>query len=131
MLVTRAGIHRLRAEEGRCAELRTRFWEIVFSPRYLNWRDETVAAPGNIDNESISILPVAQHAAQSGHMDRKVSRHDENTRPDVCHQFLLTNDFTCAIKQNDQDLQSAASKRHRFVAFEQKKLRRKEAKRSE
>ena len=93
--------------------------------------DEAVASPGNIDDESIPVSSVAQRATQCGHMDGEIGRLDEDIGPNASHQFLLADQLTGAFKQSNQDFQSATSERHRLVAFQQKKLRREQAKRSE
>src|SRR5262249_16759916 len=99
--------------------------------RYVERGDEAVASSGNIDDEPVAVFSVAQHAAQCRNMDRKVGRLDESIRPDVCHQFLLADQLACAVKQDNQDFQSAAPKGQRLFAFEQKKLCREQAKWSE
>src|SRR5262249_12272052 len=102
----------------------------VFS-RYIDRSDEAVTSARDIDDEPIPVLSVAQHATQSGNMDREVGRFDEKIRPDLCHQFLLADQFAGAIKQDDQDFQSAASNWYWLVTLEQKKLGRKQPKPSE
>jgi len=64
-------------------------------------------------------------------MDGKVPGLDENIRPNPSYQFLLTDQFTWAFNQHNQDLQSATSKGHRIGAFQKKKLFRQQAKRPE
>jgi len=64
-------------------------------------------------------------------MDRKVVGFDKKVRPNASHQFLLADQLTWAFKQNNQDFQSTTSDGHSLVAFQQKKLCREQAKRSE
>src|SRR5215470_9327331 len=82
------------------------------------WGDEAVASPGNIDNEPISVLPVAQHATQCGDMDCQIGRLDKNVGPHASHQFLLADQFTRTFQQDNQDFQSTTSERHRPLVFE-------------
>src|SRR5215468_1742322 len=93
--------------------------------------DEAVAAPGNIDNEPISVLPVAQHATQCRDMDCQIGRLDKNIGPHASHQFLLTDQLTWTFQQDNQDFQSTTSERHRPLVFQQQELCRKQPKRSE
>jgi hypothetical protein len=99
--------------------------------RYLDRGDEAVAAPGNIDNEPIPVSPVAQRATQGGHMDCKVGRLDKYVGPNPSHQFLPADQLTRTFKQNNQDFQSTTSEGDRLFVFQDKKLRREQAKRSE
>jgi hypothetical protein len=64
-------------------------------------------------------------------MDGEVRRFDEDIGPNPSHQVLLADQLTATFKQSNQELQSATSDRHGLIAFKQKKLRRKQAKRSE
>src|SRR6266550_1679974 len=64
-------------------------------------------------------------------MNREVGGFNENIGPNASHQVLLADQLSVAFKQSDQDFQSAASERHGLVAFQQKELRSKQAKRSE
>jgi len=64
-------------------------------------------------------------------MDGQIGRLDKNIRPNASHQFLLADQLTWAFKQNNQDLQRTAAEGHWLVALQQKKLCRKQAKRSE
>jgi hypothetical protein len=64
-------------------------------------------------------------------MDGKIGRLDKNVGPNAGHQLLLIDQLTWSLKQNNQDLQSAASEGRWLVAFKQKKLRREQAKRPE
>src|SRR5215813_11490004 len=84
----------------------------VVPPRYLDRCDETVASPGNVNDEPISTVSVAQRATQGGNMDCEVGRLDEHVRPDARHQLLLADQCTGVIEQDDQDLQRTASKRN-------------------
>jgi hypothetical protein len=113
------------------SENRTCEYRSVFPRRQLNQADEAVAAPGYIYDEPIAIAPIAQRATQRGNMDCKVGRLDKRVRPDSPHQFLLADQLTGALKQHNQDFQSATPKAHWLVAFEQKKLSREQAKRAE
>src|SRR6516165_2833652 len=97
----------------------------------LNRGDEAVSSARYVDNEPISVSPVPEHSTQSRNMDGNVRGLDENIRPDPGHQFLLTDQLTWAFKQHNQDLESTTSEGHRIVAFQQKKLRRQQAKRPE
>jgi hypothetical protein len=54
-----------------------------------DWRDKTIAAPRDIDNESIPIASVTQRAAQCRNMDGEVGRLDKHVRPNPSHQLLL------------------------------------------
>jgi len=54
---------------------------------------------------------------------------DENIGPNASHQILLADHLSVALKQSNQDFQSATSERHGLVAFQQKELRSKKAKR--
>src|SRR5262249_61068379 len=95
------------------------------------WRDEAVAAPGDVYDEPVAIAPISQRATQGGHMDRKVGRRDKYVGPNPSHQFLLADQLTWTFKQDREDFQSTTSKGHWLVPFQQKKLCREQAKRSE
>src|SRR5262245_3252647 len=64
-------------------------------------------------------------------MNREVGGLNENIGPNASHQILLADQLSVAFQQSNQDFQSATSERHRLVAFQQKELRSKQAKRSE
>jgi hypothetical protein len=64
-------------------------------------------------------------------MDSEVGRLDKDIGPDARHQVLLADQLTAAFEQGHQKLQGTTSDRHRLVTFQQKKLRGKQAKRSE
>src|SRR5438876_10235001 len=64
-------------------------------------------------------------------MNREVGGLDENIGPNASHQILLADQLSVAFKQGNQDFQSPTSERHGLVAFQQKELRSKQAKRSE
>ena len=64
-------------------------------------------------------------------MNREVGRLNENIGPNAGHQILLADQLSVAFKQNGQDFKSATSERHGLVAFQQKELRSKQAKRPE
>src|SRR5262245_16343472 len=64
-------------------------------------------------------------------MNREVGGLDENIGPNASHQILLADHLSVALKQSNQDFQSATSERHGLVAFQQKELRSEQAKRSE
>ena len=64
-------------------------------------------------------------------MNREVGWLNENIWPNASHQILLADQLSVAFKQSNQDFQSATSERHGLVAFQQKELRSKQAKRSE
>ena len=64
-------------------------------------------------------------------MNREVGGLNENIGPNSSHQVLLADQLSVAFKQSNQDFQSATSERHGLVAFQQKELRSKQAKRSE
>src|SRR4029450_7051793 len=64
-------------------------------------------------------------------MNREVGGLNENIGPNASHQILLADQLSVAFKQSSQDFQSATSERHGRVAFQQKELRSKQAKRSE
>src|SRR5215510_9169858 len=74
---------------------------------------------------------VTQRATQRRHMDREVGRLDKDIRPNPSHQVLFADQLTSPFEQGNQYLQSATSEGYRLVALQQKKLRRKQAKRSE
>src|SRR5262245_19426370 len=93
--------------------------------------NETVTSPRDVDDEAIPLSSVAQRAAQRKNMDSQVGGLDKNTGPDASHQFLLADQAPWPFKQNNQDFQSTTSERNCLVAFEQKKLCRQKAKRSE
>jgi hypothetical protein len=95
--------------------------------RYPDRGYEPIAAPWHIDNEPISITSVAQRATQCRDMDGEVCRVDEYVRPNPTHQLFLADQFTGSFKQNNQDFQSATSEGYWLVAFQQKKLFRKQA----
>ena len=95
------------------------------------WRDKTVAAPTDIDNESIPITSVTQCAAQCRNMDSEVGGLDKQVRPNPSHQLLLGDQLARSFQQDNEYMQSATPERHRLVAFQQKKLCRKQAERSE
>jgi hypothetical protein len=98
---------------------------------HLDWGDEAVAASGDIYDEPVAIAPVAQRATQRGNMDRKVGRLDEYVGPNPTHQLFLADQLPWPFKQHDQDFQSAAPEAYWLVAFEQKKLCRAQAERTE
>jgi hypothetical protein len=91
---------------------------MVSRGRHLNRGDEAVSSAGNVDNEPISVLSVAEHSTQSGDMDGKVRGLDENLRPNASHQFLLTDQLARAFKQDNQDLQRTTSNRHQLAGFQ-------------
>src|SRR5262245_37979990 len=95
-----------------------------------DFSNEAVASARNIDDESISVLSIAQCPAQSGKIDGKISRFDKDIRPNASHQLLLGDQFAGALEQSNQDFKGATSKLQRLVAFQQKKLRTDQAKRS-
>jgi hypothetical protein len=64
-------------------------------------------------------------------LDGKIGRLDKDIRPNPGHQLLLTDQLTWAFEQNDQDFQSTTSEGRWPVAFQQNKLCREQAKRSE
>ena len=64
-------------------------------------------------------------------MNHEVGGLNENIGPNASHQILLADQLSVAFKQSNQDFQSATSERHGLVAFKQKELRSKQAKRSE
>jgi hypothetical protein len=64
-------------------------------------------------------------------MNREVGGLDEDIGPNPRHQVLLADQLTAAFKQGNQKLQGATSDGHGLVTFQQKKLRRKQMKRSE
>src|SRR5262249_61303103 len=86
---------------------------------------------GDVYDEPVAIAPIAQRATQGGHMDRKVGRLDKYVGPNPIHQFLLADQLAWTFKQHVKDFQSTTSEGHWLVPFQQKKLCREEAKRSE
>ena len=90
-----------------------------------DWRYKTIAAPRDIDNESIPITSVTQRAAQCRNMDREVGRLDKQVRPNPSHQLLLGDQLARPFKQDTEYMHGAAAERRRLVAFQQKKLCRK------
>src|SRR5262245_52541386 len=54
-----------------------------------DWRYKAIAAPRDIDNESVPIASVTQRAAQCRNMDSKVGWLDKQVRPNPSHQLLL------------------------------------------
>jgi hypothetical protein len=94
-------------------------------------RDEAVAAPGDIYDEPVAIAPITQRAPQRGHVDRKVRRLDKYVGPNPSHQFVLADQLAWTFKQHREDFQSTTSKGHWLVPFQQKKVCREQAKRSE
>jgi hypothetical protein len=64
-------------------------------------------------------------------MNCEVGGLDENIGPNASHQILPADQLSVVFKQRNQDLQSATSERHRLIAFQQQKLRRKQTKGSE
>ncbi|UWU73526.1 hypothetical protein N2603_25945 [Bradyrhizobium huanghuaihaiense] len=64
-------------------------------------------------------------------MNREVGGLNENVGPNASHQILLADQLSVAFEQSNQNFQSATSERHGLVAFQQKELRSKKAKRSE
>jgi hypothetical protein len=96
-----------------------------------DWRYKTIAAPRDIDNESIPIASIAQRAAQCRNMHREVGRLDKQVRPHPSHQLLLGDQLARPFEQDGEYMHGAAAERHRFVAFQQKKLRRQQAEWSE
>src|SRR5262249_15066379 len=95
-----------------------------------DWRDKAIAASGDIDNEPIAIASVTQRAAQGRNMDREVGRPDKQVWPNPIHQLLPGDQLTRPLKQDNEDLKRATAERYRLVAFQQKKLCRKQAERS-
>jgi len=93
--------------------------------------NELVSSARNINDEPISVLSVAQRAAQSRNMDGQICRTDKDIWPNAVGQFLLADKLTCALNQSNQDFQCTTSQRHWLVAFQQQKLCRKQAKRPE
>jgi hypothetical protein len=96
-----------------------------------DWRYKAIAASGDIDNETIPITSVTQRAPQGRNMDREVGRLDKHVRPNPSHQLLLGDQLARSFKQDSEDMHGATAERYRFVAFEQKKLRRTQDERSE
>jgi hypothetical protein len=96
--------------------------------RHLDWGYEAVAAPWDINDEAITVAPIAQRATQRGHVDRKVGRLDKYVGPNPSHQILLPDQLTGPFKQEDEDFHCATSKAHWLVALEQKESRREQAK---
>src|SRR5215471_4745062 len=103
----------------------------VLAARHIDRGDEAVATSGDVDDEPMPVAAIAQRATQCGHMDRQVGRLDEDIGPNARHQLLLADQLAAAFKQSNQDLQRATSEGHGLVALPQKKLCRKQAKRSE
>lgn len=64
-------------------------------------------------------------------MNREVGGLNEDIGPNASHQIQFADQLSVAFKQSNQDFQSATSERHGLVAFQQKELRSKKAKRSE
>src|SRR5438552_14113363 len=64
-------------------------------------------------------------------MNREVGGLNENIGPNASHQILLADQLSVALKQSNQDFQSATSESHGLVAFQQTEPRSKQAKRSE
>ena len=114
--------HRKRGEEPLALSSATRSHDL---------RDEAVAMPGDVDDEPILVLPITQRPTQGRHMKREIRGLGKGIRPNLSHQVLLTDQLAAAFKQSNQDLQSTTSKGNLLVAFQKKKLRRKQAKRSE
>ena len=96
-----------------------------------DWRYKTIAASRDIDNESTPIASVTQRAAQCRNMDREVGRLDKHIRPNPSHQLLLGDQLPRPFKQDNEYMHGATAERHRFVAFQQKKLCRQQAEPSE
>jgi hypothetical protein len=94
-------------------------------------RDEAVATPGDVDDELVPALPITQRATQGRHVNREICGLGKGIRPNLSHQVLLADQLAAAFKQSNQDLQSTTFKGNVLVAFQKKKLRRKQAKRSE
>jgi hypothetical protein len=64
-------------------------------------------------------------------MDREVGRLDKDIGPNPSHQVLLADQLTSAFEQSNQDLQSATPERYWLISLQEKKLRWKQAERSE
>jgi len=84
----------------------------------LRWRNEAIAAAGDIYDEPVAVTPIAQRAPQRGHVDRKVGRFDKYARPNPTHQFFFADQFTWPFKQHNQDFESATPEADRIVTFE-------------
>jgi hypothetical protein len=97
----------------------------------VDWGDEAVASPRNIDDEPIAVPSVVERATQCRDMDGKIGRLDKDIGPNACHQLLLGDHLTGSLEQNNQDFQSTASEGRWLIAFKQKKLRWEQAKRPE
>jgi hypothetical protein len=65
------------------------------------------------------------------HYLRHPEARDESIGPNASHQVVLADQLFVAFKQSNQDFRSATSERHGLVAFQQKELRSKQAKRSD
>jgi hypothetical protein len=77
------------------------------------------------------VAAIAQRATQGGHVDRQVGRLDKDIWPNPSHQVLLADQLTATFKQRNQDFQRPTPEGHGLIVFQQKELRRKQAKRSE
>ena len=63
-------------------------------------------------------------------MDCKVGRLDKYVGPNPSHQFLLADQLTWTLKQNNQDFQSTTPEGDWLVIFQEKKLCPNQVKRS-
>ncbi|MGY8668406.1 hypothetical protein Q3C01_39385 [Bradyrhizobium sp. UFLA05-109] len=77
------------------------------------------------------VTAVTERATQRGDMDREVRGLDKDIGPNPSHQVLLTDQLTAAFEKSNQYLKSTTSETHGLSFFQQKKLRRKQAKGSE
>ena len=76
---------------------------------------ENVAAAGNIGDETVAALAVAQGLAQRGDVHTERGFVHDGVGPGTRHQLVLANGLTCAFHQGDEDVERAAADAQRLV----------------
>ena len=78
----------------------------------------------------MTILAVAQDAAQGADLDLQIQFLDEGLRPGSGNQLFLPDHVARALDQSGEDVKSATAEKHRLVALKQKPLRSNEPERA-
>ena len=81
-----------------------------------------MAATWDIDQIAISVEAIAQGPAKRSDVHRNIARLDEQIWPHASHEFLPGYEFTVALDQCDEDLESTAADVQRLFAFKQQPL---------
>src|SRR5258705_400557 len=63
--------------------------------------NELVSTAGNIDDEPISVLPVAQRPTQCRNMDGQILRANMDIGPNAIHQFLFADQLRRTLEQSN------------------------------